>query len=168
MCCGGRVGIYFEPIMKKNNLYIFGAGHTGKALAKIAANLDFEITLFDDRKEYLDQVDVKNIKVRQIDFAKGLKNIKTDDHTYVVIMTYSHPVDRQILSYFIDKNLAYLGMIGSQRKIIVTKKMLKDEQHGTVRQINNIDMPIGLNIKAEEPEEIAVSILAKLIEVKNG
>ncbi len=168
MCCGGSVAVYFEPIMKSNTLYIFGAGHTGKALAEIAATLDFEIIVFDDRNEYLESIKTKNVKTKLLDFRKGLEDLKTNAHTYVVIVTYSHPLDRQILSHFVDKKLAYLGMIGSKRKIAVTKKMLKDQNFATVKQIAKIDMPMGIEIKAETPEEIAVSILAKLIAVKNG
>lgn len=168
MCCGGSVAVYMEPIMKTKKLYIFGAGHTGEALADIASKLDFEITLFDDRKDYIAPIKNKDVKTQLIDFDKDLGSITIDDHTYIVIMTYSHPVDKQILSYYVDKDLAYLGMIGSQRKTEVAKKMLKNEQLGTTQQIKRIDMPIGVEINAESPMEIAVSILAKLIAVKNG
>ncbi len=167
MCCGGSVAIYFEPIMKNNTLYIFGAGHTGKALAKIAVTLDFEVILFDDRIEYLENINVENVNTQILDFKKDLEKLNTDGQTYVAIMTYSHPLDRHILSHFIDKELAYLGMIGSKRKIAVTKKMLRDEKRATVKQISKIDMPMGIDINPEEPEEIAVSILAKLIAIKN-
>jgi xanthine dehydrogenase accessory factor len=168
MCCGGRMAIYFEPIMKKNKLYIFGAGHTGEALAKYAVNFKFDISLFDDRKEYLEKIKLDDVEKVECNFSKPLKGIECDAQTYVVIMTYNHQVDREVLSYFAGKELAYLGMIGSMRKIEVTKKMLRDEQKVTVQQINKIDMPIGIDIKVEEPEEIAISVLAKLIDVKNG
>lgn len=167
MCCGGSVAVYIEPIMKINRLYIFGAGHTGEALARIALTLDFEVTLLDDRAEYIENINIKNLTAAVFDFKKDLAEIKTGDYTYIVIMTYSHPIDRQLLSYFVDKKLAYLGMIGSERKIMVAKKMLKEGAFASVKQIRKIDMPMGLNIKADGPEEIAVSILAKLIEVKN-
>jgi xanthine dehydrogenase accessory factor len=167
MCCGGMVAIYYEPIKKMQKLYIFGAGHTGEALAKMATLVDFDITLFDDRKDYLDKIDIPNVHTHHIHFDKDLKKIKSDASTYVVIMTYSHDVDRQILSRFADKALAYLGMIGSQRKISVARKYLKGEQTATYAQIEAIDMPIGMDINAITPEEIAVSVLAKLIQIKN-
>jgi xanthine dehydrogenase accessory factor len=168
MCCGGMVAVYIEPIMKTNTLYIFGAGHTGEALAKMASFLNFEVTLLDDRKEYLDKVEIENITKELIDFNTDLDRFKTNPNTYIVVMTYSHPVDRQILSHYVDEDLAYLGMIGSKRKIVVAKKMLQDEKYASREQVNKIDMPIGLSIGAIEPAEIAVAILAKLIEVKNG
>ncbi len=167
MCCGGQIAIYFEPIMKKNELYIFGAGHTGEALAGMAIDLGFKVSLFDDRKEYLDQINIENVNLKLINFEKDLEEISTDDHSYVAIMTYSHPIDRDILSFFADKDLAFLGMIGSKRKIEVTKKMLKEKNIST-KLIDKINMPIGLNFKTDGPEEIAISILAKLIDVKNN
>ena len=167
MCCGGSVAVYIEPIMKINRLYIFGAGHTGEALARIALTINFDVTLLDDRAEYIENIKINNLTTTVFDFEKDLENLKIDANTYVVIMTYSHPVDRQLLSYFVDKKLAYLGMIGSERKVVVAKKMLKDGEFASVKQLQEIDMPMGLAIKANGPEEIAVSILAKLIEVKN-
>jgi len=168
MCCGGSVAVYFEPIMQTNNLHIFGAGHTGQALSKIAADMNFEVHLYDDRQDYLDQSKNSQIKKKLINFESDLQSIKTTPTSYVVIMTYSHAADRLILSHFVEKELAYLGMIGSQRKVIVTKKKLKEEQRATVKEIDRIDMPMGININAKTPEEIAVSIMAKLISIKNG
>jgi xanthine dehydrogenase accessory factor len=168
MCCGGRVAIYFEPMLKNNILYIFGAGHTGQALAELAINQDFDICVFDDRPEYLEQVKMEGVETKLIDFSQDLSAIATNPNTYIVIMTYDHPTDRAILSVFAQKESAYLGMIGSQRKIIVTKKMLKNEQLASLGEIKKIDMPIGIPINAETPSEIAISVMAKLIEVKNG
>ena len=168
MCCGGMVAIYYEPIKKMQKLYIFGAGHTGEALAKMATLTDFEITLFDDRKDYLDKIEIQNAVTKHINFEKDLQKIKPNASSYIVIMTYSHDVDRQILARFADEDIAYLGMIGSQRKIAVAKKFLKSKQVATHAQIESIDMPIGLDINAKTPEEIAVSVLARLIMVRNG
>ncbi len=168
MCCGGMVAIYYEPIKKMHKLYIFGAGHTGEALARMAVMTDFEVSLFDDRQEYLEGINLEKVTTQLIDFDKDLEPLTGDDSTYMVIMTYSHEVDRQILSRYVEEDLAYLGMIGSKRKIAVAKKYLKDQQLGTVKTINAIDMPIGLDIHAITPAEIAVSVLAKLIQVRNG
>ena len=167
MCCGGTVYIYIEPIYKMNKLYIFGAGHTGTALAEYAAPMDFDVFVIDDRKEYLDQIKNKDIDKMNLDYKKALPFIPFDDKTFVVIMTYEHSHDRDILSHFIKQNLAYLGMIGSQRKIELTKKMFLDGKIANQEELDRVDMPIGLSIHAKGPEEIAISILAKLIEVKN-
>lgn len=168
MCCGGTVEIFIEPIKKMKRLYIFGAGHTGQALAKYALPLDFEIFVIDDRKEYIDQLkEVSAINKLHVDYKKVLPTLPFDENTFVIILTYEHEIDRDILSYCIKKTHAYLGMIGSQRKIEMTKKMFLDAGIATNTQLKKVNMPIGKNILAETPDEIAISILAELIQVKN-
>jgi xanthine dehydrogenase accessory factor len=167
MCCGGAVEIYIEPIMKKNKLYIFGAGHTGHALAKYAVNLNFEVVIIDDRKEFIDEIHVEGVNKLSLHYEQALPLLPFDENTFVTIMTYSHPYDRDILAYCLKKSFAYLGMIGSRRKAEMTKKMFAQSGIGTVDELDKVDMPMGIDIGAEDPEEIAVSILSKLIAVKN-
>ncbi len=167
MCCGGSVEIYIEPVMKKNRLYIFGAGHIGQALAKRASNCDFEVVVIDDRKEYLDEVKQEGINKLDNNYRHILPLLPFDENTYVAIMTYSHPFDREILAFCLQKSHAYLGMIGSQRKVEVTKKMFEEGLIASEDKLSKVDMPMGIDIGAEGPEEIAISILAKLIAVKN-
>lgn len=168
MCCGGSVEVYIEPIQKMNKLYIFGAGHTGNALAKYAHELNFEIYVIDDRKEYLDKITIEGVNKLNLDYKKVLSSLPFDNNTYITIMTYEHAHDRDILAYCIKQPYAYLGMIGSKRKIELTKKMFKEGKLATKKELEKVDMPMGINIKAEGPEEIAISILSKLIEIKNG
>ena len=167
MCCGGTVEIYIEPVMKKNKLYIFGAGHTGAALAKYALDFDFEVVVIDDRKEYVDEIKLDGINKLNNDYRQVLPVLPFDENTFIAIMTYSHPFDRDILAYCLKKPHAYLGMIGSQRKVEMTKKMFSEGMIASEKELDDVDMPMGINIGAEGPEEIAVSILAKLIAVKN-
>ena len=189
MCCGGTVDIYIEPVMKKNKLYIFGAGHTGKALAKLAMNFDFEVILIDERtnpvplnqasaknsdrndddsSDFKSTDDVKAFNKLALHYTQALPLLPFDDHTFICIMTYSHPYDRDILAYCLKKPFAYLGMIGSKRKVEMTKKMFLDGGLAIPDELEKVDMPMGLNIGAEGPDEIALSILAKLVAVKNG
>ncbi len=169
MCCGGTVEIYIEPIFPMKKLYIFGAGHTGKALAHFANQLNFEIYVIDDRKDYLGELpQLKNVNKLHADYKKVLPTLPFDKNTYVVILTYEHEIDRDILSYCINQPHAYIGMIGSQRKIEITKKMFLNASICNQEKLDTINMPIGIDISAESPEEIAISILAKLIELKNG
>jgi len=168
MCCGGTVEIYIEPIKKMNRLYIFGAGHTGNALSIIANTLDFEVYVIDDRKQYLDEIKSKEINKLNLNYDKMLPSLPFDESTYIVIMTYEHTHDRDILAYCIKQANAYIGMIGSKRKIELTKKMFLDGKIATEKELEKVDMPMGINIHAEGPEEIAISILAKLIAIKNG
>jgi xanthine dehydrogenase accessory factor len=166
MCCGGSVEIFIEPIMEKNKLYIFGAGHTGHALARHALSLDFEVIIIDDRKEYLDEIRLEGLNKLHLHYSDALPLLPIDEQTYICIMTYSHPYDRDILSFCIKKPFAYLGMIGSQRKVEMTKKMFVDAGVGTAEELEKVDMPMGLDIAAETPDEIAISILAKMIAVR--
>ncbi len=167
MCCGGTVEIYIEPIMKKNKLYIFGAGHTGQALVKISLDFDFEIVLIDDRKEFLDNCIFTEVNKMHLSFQQAMLLLPFDTRTYIAILTYSHQTDRDILGFCIKKPFAYLGMIGSRRKTEITRKMFLDGGIGTGEELKKIDMPMGLEIGAETPEEIAISILASLIKTKN-
>ncbi len=166
MCCGGTVDIYIEPIMQKNKLYIFGAGHTGQALSNYAVDMDFDITVVDDRAEYIEQINKLGVKTLCADFEQALNALPFDERTSIVILTYNHDTDRQILAYCLGKPHAYLGMIGSRRKILVTKKRFLDAKIATLEALDRVDMPIGMDIKAETPQEIAISILARLIVVK--
>lgn len=167
MCCGGTVEIYIEPIMNKKKLYIFGSGHTGQALAKFAVNFEFDIFVIDERKEYLDVLAVDGINKMNLEHDKALRTLPFNNDVFIVIVTHSHQIDRDILAYCIKKPFAYLGMIGSERKVKVTKKMFIDGNIGTLDELEKVHMPIGMDISAETPEEIAVSILGELIKVKN-
>ena len=167
MSCGGSMDVYIEPVMKKNKLYIFGAGHTGAALAKRALEFDFEITLIDDRKDYLDEIKLTGIKKINGEYEQLLPGLSFDDSTYITIMTYGHPFDREILSFCLRKPHAYIGMMGSLRKVELTKKMFIEAGIGTQDELSRIDMPMGIDIGADGPEEISISILAKLLSVKN-
>lgn len=168
MCCGGTVEIYIEPIKKMNRLYIFGAGHTGNALSIVANTINFEVYVIDDRKQYLEEITNKEINKLNLSFDKVLPSLPFDENTYIVIMTYEHTYDRDILAYCIKQPNAYIGMIGSKRKIEITKKMFTEGAIATKKELEKVDMPMGININAEDPEEIAISILAKLIAIKNG
>lgn len=167
MCCGGTVDIYIEPIMKKNRLYIFGAGHTGNALAKYAIDVDFEVVIIDDRKDYMEQVNIEGVNKMNLPFEQTLGLLPFNEETFITIMTYDHDTDRNILANCIKKPHAYLGMIGSVRKVEITKKMFREAGIATDEELNAVDMPMGIEIKSEGPEEIAISILAKLIETKH-
>ncbi len=168
MCCGGNVEIYIEPIKKMNRLYVFGAGHTGNALAKYAVDMEFDVFVIDDRKEYIDAVNIDGVNKLNLNYKEALPTLPFNDKTYVVIMTYEHSYDRDILAYCIKQPSAYLGMIGSKRKVELTKKMFIEGKIANLETLEKVDMPMGLSINAEGPEEIAISILAKLIAVKNG
>lgn len=168
MCCGGTVELYIELIMNKKKLYIFGAGHIGKALAKFACDLDFTTTLIDDRYDAFDDFNVGDCNIVKEHHATAIEKLIFDTATFVVILTHDHQFDREILALTSKKPHQYIGMIGSERKVEIAKKNLIASNILEASEIAGIDMPIGLDIKAITPQEIAISILGKLIDVRNA
>lgn len=167
MCCGGTVDIYIEPIMKKNKLYIFGAGHIGQALSKYAVNFNFETVLIDSRREYINECVHEEINKMNLSYPEALQLLPFDETTFICIMTHDHSIDRDILAFCMKKPHAYLGMIGSQRKVEMVKKLFHQGLNFSQEELEKIDMPMGIDIGAEGPDEIAISILSNLIAVKN-
>ncbi|GAB4253477.1 MAG: XdhC/CoxI family protein [Vicingaceae bacterium] len=167
MCCGGTVQIFIEPIMPKNKLYIFGAGHTSKELCQLAVKNDFEVFVFDDREDYIKDLQVEGVNKLFVDFNKIIPTLPFDSNTYACVLTYEHSIDREILFQLVQKPHAYIGMIGSKRKVEITKKKFIASGLIKKKDLEKIDMPIGVNIQTETPYEIAISIMAKIIDVKN-
>lgn len=167
MCCGGTVELFIEPIMNRKKLYIFGAGHIGKTLAKFAPVLDFDVTLIDERYEAFETEEFSGCTLIKEDHANAISRLEFDEHTFVVILTHNHAYDREILALTSKKTHQYIGMIGSGRKVAMAKKNLIASNILNEESANLIDMPIGIDIEAITPQEIAISILAKLIDVRN-
>lgn len=168
MCCGGSVTIYIEPVMKPKKLYVFGAGHIGKHVVRYTMPLDFQIHLIDERKPILETLQDPGIAVYNTNHSNFLSQMSFQDEPFIVICTHLHEYDREILAHCIRKPFAYLGMIGSKRKVAVTKKIFLKNQTATEADLAKVDMPMGFDIGGSSPAEIAVSIVAKLIAVKNN
>lgn len=168
MHCGGTTGVYFEPIVPQLKLFLFGAGHIGKALVKYAPDFGFNITLIDHRTEIMNSIDEGNMRLIVNDYLTAIKDLDFDLNTFIVIVTPKHAFDEEVLAACANKPFAYLGMIGSKTKVALARKRLVAENKMTEEQLNKVDMPIGIKFNAQTPEEIAISILAKLIDVKNS
>jgi xanthine dehydrogenase accessory factor len=167
MTCGGAVTIYFEPLNKPARLYIFGAGHIGRCLAGYTPDLGFETYLIDWRDDVFDKNDnTKYTKIRK-HYLNAAEEINFDAGTYCVIVTPGHEMDEDILAAIGKKPAAYIGMIGSRNKTEVLRKRFLEEKILTEEELNRVDMPIGIKFSAVTPAEISVSILAKLIDVRN-
>lgn len=169
MCCGGTVHVYVEAIEIPPQCFIFGAGHVGKALATLLSTLDIEVVLIDGRPNMLDKGYMAEETIRYINEEpdKTLPALHWDSNTFAIIATHSHPLDRELLRLALLQPFKYCGMIGSKRKVIVTRKLFLERGWATADALDQIDMPIGIDIAAESPAEIAVSIAARIIEVKN-
>jgi len=167
MCCGGKVLIYIEPVSKVKNLYIFGAGHIGKQLAKLACDLNFKISLVDAREEMFSEFVVSGVDKQIVNHQEFLDRASFDENTFIVICTHLHELDREILAYCINKPNTYLGMIGSLRKVGITRKIFTEQKIANKELLDFVDMPMGYDIGGQRPEEIALGIMAKLVAVKN-
>jgi xanthine dehydrogenase accessory factor len=168
MACGGHHLIYIEPINPENKLYVFGAGHIGKALGHYAPDFGFAVTLIDHREDIFDEEQKSGINCLQSNYLEAVDSLPFDENTFVVIVTPKHSFDEDVLAKCAKKNFAYLGMIGSKTKIAKARKKYLTENTLTEKEVDAVDMPIGIKFNAQTPEEIALSILAKMIDVKNN
>jgi len=161
MCCGGEADVFMELFAPAERLIIFGGGHIARDLAKIASGLDFRITIIDDRQEILNQY-TKPVETVLTDSEYEEHLPPVDENCYVAIVTRSHVIDRRVLAKVIRQNVAYLGMIGSKAKVSDTVAFLK--AYGIEESLlSKVHTPIGLDIGAEGPYEIALSIAAELV-----
>jgi xanthine dehydrogenase accessory factor len=168
MNCGGFTEVYIEPLAPDLKLYIFGAGHIGKALAEYAPDFGFSVTLFDNRELTFENNKGWNLEYIGKDYMESIEQVSFDYNTFVVIVTPKHSYDEEILSVCAKEKFAYLGMIGSKTKIAKARKRLVENNVLTEEEIDKVDMPIGIKFNAITPGEIALSILAKMIDVKNS
>ncbi|MFH1049449.1 MAG: XdhC/CoxI family protein [bacterium] len=165
--CGGIVEIFFEPVNQNCKLFIFGGGHVAKALVEVCRDIGFNITVIDDRKEIIDEWNIKGCTTVHLGFIEYLNNMQYDNKTFITIMTYEHKQDWDIISNCIKKEWAYLGLMGSKNKIRgMRKKLIEIGINEDL--IDKVDMPIGLEINSQSAKEIAVSIAAKIIMEKNN
>jgi xanthine dehydrogenase accessory factor len=168
MQCGGTMEVYFESIGCLPKLYIFGGGHIGKALAGYGVGLGFRPFVFDQREGIFEAWDLNGIETRTGDFLQIIDSLTFDNNTYIAIVTHKHDFDETVLLACLPREFAYLGMIGSKRKVAEIRINAMKNQSVSEAQLNRVDMPIGIAFAAETPAEIAISIVAKLIDVKNS
>ena len=167
MACGGEMDIYIEPIIHRQKLYIFGAGHIGKILAEFSSKFNFQITVIDNRKGIFDDWNKEQFNLINKNYEDIFETLKFDAQTFICCVTYAHTFDKEVIAYCGKQQFAYLGMLSSKRKVAKFKTEFIKNNILTPEEIDKIDMPMGVPITCETPEEIAISILAKLIDVKN-
>jgi xanthine dehydrogenase accessory factor len=166
LVCGGTLEIFLEPILPTADLYIFGAGHIAFSLYRAAQNAGFDCTVIDDRELYANRARFPEAReVIAEDFDQSMAKLAINDSSYIVIVTRGHRDDMRVLRWAVQTPARYVGMIGSKRKIIGIFRELQNE--GLAAHLfDNVHAPIGLDIGAVTPEEIAISITAELIAVR--
>ena len=158
---------FFEPIFPLPGLIIAGAGHIGRALAHLANLLDFEVTVIDDRSEYANSQNIPDADHLVVgDIGKALSGIDKAPDTYIVIVTRGHKDDAEALRACLHADVAYIGMIGSKRKISLMRDEFITQGWATISQYDSVHAPIGLEIGSKTVQEIAVSISAQLVQVR--
>ncbi len=164
----GPVTLFVEPFPPAARLLVLGGGHIARPLAAIGAMLDYEVTVIDDRPSFANQDRFPQAKaVICEDFAPALRQETIDASTSVVIVTRGHQHDLKCLEYVLRSQPGYVGMIGSRRRVGMVRQYLAAGGFPS-DLIDRVYMPIGLDIGAETPEEIALSIAAQLIAVRRG
>jgi xanthine dehydrogenase accessory factor len=165
---GENEDLFIHPIRPPDILYIFGAGHISAALAPLAGHVGFSVVIIDDRPEFAVRQRFPSANdVLRLPFSEAFQRIDITETSYIVIVTSDHARDRNVLHLAISKPCAYIGMIGSRKKREAVYKWLVN--HGVSEdRLDNVHCPIGLNLGARTPEEIAVSIVAELIQVRNA
>jgi len=168
MICGGKMEFFIEPIMIPPHLYIFGGGHVALPLARFASMVGFNYTVVEDRQEYASSERFPNAKEIILATSDDIdQKIKISATDYIAIVTRSHALDYLALKRILKHEFKYLGLIASKVKKKQVFEQLKKEGFKDSK-INQIHSPIGLDIAAQTPEEIAVSIVSELIQVKNN
>jgi len=168
MICGGDLEVFIEPILSSPTLYIFGGGHISLPLAKIGKLLNFKIAVIDDRAEFANPQRFPEAESTVAeDFKKVFPKLKIDKSSYIVIVTRNHQYDELVLEWALGTQAKYIGMIGSRTK---NKAIFSHLLARGISQelLDKVHAPIGLEIHAQTPEEIALSIMAEIVKVRRS
>jgi xanthine dehydrogenase accessory factor len=168
--CGGEAEVYVEPILPVSSIFIFGAGHIALPLAQFAKALEFTVVVIDDREEFASRYRFPTAdEVKRGGFSTIIKSIEFHSDDCVVIITHGHEHDEVVLKECLSKKdrPGYIGMIGSKAKVATVFSHLK--QQGVSEEfLANVNAPIGLDIGAKTPAEIAISIMAEIVAHRYG
>ena len=159
--CGGEMDVYVEPYMNTASLLIIGAGHVGRAVCELAQWTGWDVHLWDDRPEQLEELD-DAVTPHGGELSEVLADIPLDARSAIVMVTRNVPLDVELIPAVVKQPAAYIGLMGSARRWSTTKKLLIDAGCSE-DEISRISTPIGLEIGAETPEQIAISIMAEVV-----
>ncbi len=164
LICGGQLNVYVEPVLPVANALIFGAGHISKSLSKIATLAGFRATVVDNRDSYANRNRFPEAaEVLADEYEDVFERLRADNSTYAIIVTRGHKDDMRVLRWAVEQPLRYIGMIGSKRKTLEVVKHLGKEGVA-IDKLSRIHAPMGLDIGAVTPEEIAIAVVAEMIQ----
>lgn len=163
LICGGQLNVFVEPVIPQPRVVIFGAGHISKSLCHLAAMAGFRVAVVDNREQYANKDRFPEAdEVFAEEYEDVFSRIVANDTTYLVIVTRGHRDDMRVLRWAVDQPARYVAMVGSKRKVIGVVKEF--EKEGVPREaIERIFAPMGLEIGAVTPEEIAISVVSEMV-----
>jgi len=168
LICGGQLDVFVEPVVPPPRAFIFGAGHISKSLSKIASLAGFSTIVIDDRETFANRERFPEAdEIHAGEYEEVCPKLEVNETSYLIIVTRGHRDDMRVLRWAVTTPARYVAMIGSKRKVISVLKELEEE--GVPRGLlERIYAPMGLEIGAVSPEEIAVSVAAEMIAVRRG
>jgi xanthine dehydrogenase accessory factor len=167
LICGGTLEVFVEPILPQPVAYIFGGGHISMALAKSASAVGFGIVVIDDREQFANKERFPMAQELYTSYEDAFARLAPNAASYLVIVTRGHRDDMRVLAWAVRTQARYIGMIGSKRKVISVYQALEKEGY-TPEEFARVYAPMGLEIGALSPEEIAISITAELVAVRRN
>ena len=166
MVCGGSLDIYVEPIVVAPHVYIFGAGHVGLSTYRAARLAGFEVSIVDERPEFANRERFPEAaEIVVADYEAAAARLKPSANAYILIFTPGHQTDMRVLRWAVTTPARYVGMMGSKRKVTGIFHELQKEGIPAER-FERVHAPIGLDIGAQPPEEIAISVVAEMIAIR--
>jgi xanthine dehydrogenase accessory factor len=167
LICGGTLEIFVEPILPQPVVYLFGGGHVSMAVANAASAAGFGIAVVDDREAFANLERFPMAQAVHTSYAEAFEKIRPNASSYLIIVTRGHKEDMRVLAWAVRTEARYVGMIGSKRKVLSVYKALENEGY-RAEEFARVYAPMGLDIGALSPEEIAVSVVAELIAVRRN
>ncbi len=168
LVCGGAVLVYIEPMMQEPHLVILGAGHVGKTLTKLARFTGFRVTVVDDRQEFANRENIPDATDLLVnEFSRDFEQVPVESGTFIVVATLGHNHDLYAVKAALMTGACYIGLLGSKRKKALLHKSLQ-EAGFSQEDISRIVIPVGLPVGSVTPEEIAVSIMAQIIQLRRA
>jgi xanthine dehydrogenase accessory factor len=167
LICGGTLEVFVEPILPQPVVYLFGGGHVSMAVAKAANAAGFGIGVVDDREAFANKERFPMAQDVFTSYEEAFEKIRPNASSYLVIVTRGHKEDMRVLAWAVRTEARYMGMIGSKRKVLSVYRALENEGYKP-EEFERVYAPMGLEIGALSPEEIAVSIAAELVAVRRN
>jgi xanthine dehydrogenase accessory factor len=166
MCCGGRMEIFLEPVESAPRLVLFGAGHVARATAPLARSIGFEVCVVDEREEQLTSERFPECKLELCDPPALLKRQSLAEGDWLLVVTHDHALDEQTLELCLRQPVRYIGLVGSRRKVF--RLLQRIAARAPELGFDRVYAPVGLDLGAVGPQEIAVSIAAELVALRRS